>query len=215
MRGVPSARNTLSKPRPNRGGRPAQNNVLPLRPRAPAPSAEPIDDVVRTLIAECSGPEWCLVEELASIVGRKKDEVTEALKRLRNDGLVEDHKRADGRFEYRISGEPSLSKSENLESLQRNLDLANARIRELERLLRERDADFERQLHDRDVKIAQLEAQFRERSAEPPSSSVVAEADRYVTKQLERFEKEEAEQAAPLKPASRTSGTTSEPHHDR
>ena len=113
---------------------------------------------MRTLIAECSGPKWCLVEELASIVGRKKDEVTEALKRLRNDGLVEHHKRADGRFEYRISGEPPLSKSENLESLQPNLDLANARIRELERLLRERDANFERQLHDRDVKIAQLEA---------------------------------------------------------
>jgi predicted transcriptional regulator len=135
-----------------------------------------VGDTMRELTEKCSGPEWRTRPELASIVGRKEDVVKEALKRLKDDGLVEQTKRADGRFEYRISGEPPLSKSKNLDSLQRNLDLANARIRELERLLRERDADFERQLHDRDVKVAQLEEQLRKRNAEPPISSVVAEA---------------------------------------
>jgi predicted transcriptional regulator len=148
------------------------------------------DDVARELVAKCSGPEWRTVEELASIVGRKKDEVTEALKRLKADGLVEHQKSADGvALEYRIDDEPARFAPAGL---QRKLEFANARVRELEQLLRERDA----QLREKDAQLREKDAKLRERDDEiaqlraKPSSSV---------EQMERFEGEEAEQAAPSK----------------
>jgi hypothetical protein len=78
--------------------------VLPLRPQAPAPSADPIDDVLRTLIAECSG----------SKAGWRTDRVTAAICGGIAIGVVKDalirlgartQRALDGNFVYWIDGE--------------------------------------------------------------------------------------------------------------
>jgi hypothetical protein len=71
--------------------------------KAPTQSADPINDVVREVIAAFSGAkaEWRTVSKMASTVARGTS-VRDALKRLGD--AVKPRKNADGNIEYRISG---------------------------------------------------------------------------------------------------------------
>jgi predicted transcriptional regulator len=134
-------------------------------------SIDPIHDLACALSAKCSGPEWRTLEELASIVERKKDEVTEALKRLKADGLVEHQKSADGvALEYRISDDRAQFAPAGL---QRKLEFANARVRELEQLLREKDEllrEKDAQLREKDAKLRERDDEIAQLRAKPSSS---------------------------------------------
>jgi hypothetical protein len=94
-RGAPSARNTPSEAKANRGDNPR---------KAPGQSADPIDDVARELIAKCSGvkSEWRSLAGMASIVSRPEPSVREALQRL---GAKTRKDAAGSPREYRIDGE--------------------------------------------------------------------------------------------------------------
>jgi predicted transcriptional regulator len=168
--GVSHVGNTPS----NRGGRPR----CPHLRKTPVPSADPIDDVVSEAIAKFADPkaEWRTVPRMAQILMRAESAVREALKRLNDDGLLEQRKTADGiGIEYRINGEPK-------DDLRRELAEAHARIAELI----EENAELK-------LRIARLEEQLGEGGAEPNAPVTIAE-------QLEQLEKEEAEQVAPPKP---------------
>jgi hypothetical protein len=164
-----------------------------------------VGDTAHELTERCSGPEWRTRPELAAIVGRSEDVIKEALTRLRDDRLVEQRKRVGSvHFEYRIGGDLEREhadlrqqvhdlerqvcdlKQENAE-LRAKLDAAESveiRILELEDVVHEHKDEIARLKADNAKRRAQLDA------TESGSPVTIAE-------QLERLEKEEAEQAAP------------------
>jgi hypothetical protein len=200
-KGVIHVNKTPSNPKPNRGGRPR---------KAPAHSADPIDDVVREAVVNFTGPnaEWRTVRKMASIIGRADVAVKHALTRLGD--AVGTRRGANGvDIECRINGErnellalaglakPAPVVEPTVAYWRDLLDAANVKIMELEEQDREKDAritQLEEQVRERDVEIAELKARLGEIG---PSSSVAAKADQYVAEQMERLEKEEAGQAAP------------------
>jgi hypothetical protein len=134
--------------------------------KTPTQSADPIDDVVREVIAAFSGAkaEWRTVSKMASTITRAESSVRDALKRLGD--AAKPRKNADRNIEYRINGERNepLVRASPTEpapaepgvAFWRNLlDAANVKIIELEEQDREKDA-----------RITQLEEQVRERDVE-------------------------------------------------
>jgi hypothetical protein len=182
----------------NRGGRPHVR-------KAPAQSADPIDEVVREVIAAFSGAkaEWRPVSKMWSTIKRAESSVRDALKRLGD--AAKPRKNADGSIEFRINGERNelLARANPAKpapaepvvaSLRSLLDAANVKIIELEAQGRERNAritQLEEQVRERNAEIAELKARLGETA---PHSSVAAEAH-----QIEQLEKEEAGQTAPQK----------------
>jgi hypothetical protein len=163
------------------------------RARAPAKKMPlPIEEVVeRELLAKCSSlrPLWQRPDKMASIINRSVAVVKEALVRLHEKGLAEGQKAPDGIwFEYWVPDKSEPKATDSLDADIRIIELEDE-IAELKREnveLKRENADLKAQLGERDDEIARLRPRFGETG---PSSST--------DEQLERFESEEAERAAP------------------
>jgi hypothetical protein len=78
--------------------------------KSPVQSADPIDDVLREVIAKCADGQRRTMSKMASMVGRAESAVREALKRLRDaqtGDVVMTSKGANG-LEYSIEGDRDL-----------------------------------------------------------------------------------------------------------
>ena len=73
------------------------------KPEAAKPAADPIDDVVREIVAQCADGEWRSLAKIATMVRRAEDAVLKALKALGKLGVAE-RKNSEGKHEYWIAG---------------------------------------------------------------------------------------------------------------
>jgi hypothetical protein len=94
------------------------------KPKAAKPAANPIDDVVREIVAQCADGEWRSLAKTALSVRRAEDAVLKAFKALGKLGVAE-RKNSEGKHEYWIAGKGDAAKDSRIAELE-------ARVAELE-----------------------------------------------------------------------------------
>jgi hypothetical protein len=77
--------------------------LVPSKPKAAKPAADPIDDVVREIVTQCADGEWRSLPKIATAVRRAEDAVLKALKALGKLGVAE-RKNSESKHEYWIAG---------------------------------------------------------------------------------------------------------------
>jgi hypothetical protein len=74
----------------------------PAKPKVAKPAANPIDDVVREIVAKCADGEWGTLAQIALLVRRADDAVLKAFKVLGKLGVAE--RKSEGKHQYWIAG---------------------------------------------------------------------------------------------------------------
>ena len=109
----------------------------PAKPKAAKPAANPIDDVVREIVAQCADGEWRSRPKIALLVKRAEDAVQKALQALGKLVVAGRKNTKSGEHEYWIAGKGDAS-------LLSAIVAKDRRIAELEAELAEINAELDR-----------------------------------------------------------------------